>query len=93
DFLLASPAADDQSVAVLSVNDLINLSKKVTGANHASVWSLSPVDSQPAAPPGMSHQDDGDLWLVEFTVNLAGAGNTLTVKRVGLVVVGHAPEA
>jgi hypothetical protein len=93
DFLLASPAADDQSVAVLSVNDLINLSKKVTGANHASVWSLGPVEDQPKALPAINHQDDGDLWLVEFPLNFLGPSNTLTVKSVALVVVGHAPEA
>src|SRR5258708_27408269 len=93
DFLLASPAADDQSASPISVNDLINLSKKVTGANHASVWSLGTVEDQPKTLPSISHQDDGDLCMVNFPVNLLGPSNTLTVKTVALVVVGHAPEA
>ena len=93
DFLLASPAADDQSAATLSMNDLLTLSRKAAGTGHPSVWSLSPVEGQPATLPAVSHQDDGDLWLVEFPVNLQVPGNTLTVKTVGLVVVGHAPEA
>ena len=69
------------------------LSRKAAGRDHPSVWSLSPVEGQPATLPAMSYQEDGDLWLVEFPVHLQAANNTVTVKTVGLVVVGHAPEA
>jgi hypothetical protein len=93
DFLLASPAAGDAGAAALSMNDLLALSRKAAGRDHPSVWSLSPVEGQPATLPAMSHQEDGDLWLAEFPVHLQAANNTVTVKTVGLVVVGHAPEA
>lgn len=93
DFLLASPATEDQSAATISMNDLLNLSRKAAGTSHPSVWSLSPVEGPPAALPAMSHQEDGDLWLVEFPINLQGPNNKLVRRAAGLVVVGHAPEA
>jgi len=89
DFLLASPAAADPDPASLTFDQTVALSKKATGANHPSVWSLSPAEDNPKALPSVFHVDDGDLWLVEFQVPVAGGAPL----KMALVVVGYAPEA
>lgn len=88
DFVLASPATADQDAATLTFDQTIALSRKATGSNHPSVWSLAPPEDHPKSLPSVFHLDDGDLWLVEFSVPLAGS----TVPM-ALVVVGSAPEA
>jgi len=88
DFVLASPAAADQDVAALTFDQTVALSRKATGSNHPSVWSLAPPEDHPKSLPSVFHLDDGDLWLVEFSVPLAGSPLPMA-----LVVVGSAPEA
>src|SRR5260370_22889021 len=66
DFLLASPAAADQDAATISIDQLLNLSRKATGSNHPSVSSLGPAADHPKSLPAAFHQDDGDLWLLEI---------------------------
>lgn len=88
DFVLASPAAADQDAATLTFDQTVGLSRKATGSNHPSVWSLAPPEDHPKSLPSVFHLDDGDLWLVEFSVPLAGSPVPMA-----LVVVGSAPEA
>jgi len=91
DFVLASPAAADQDPATPTVDQSLALSRKATGSNHPSVWSLAPPEDHPKSLPSVFHLDDGDLWLVEFQLPLKGAtGSPLSMA---LVVVGSAPEA
>lgn len=88
DFLLASPASEDQDAATLTIDQTLALSRKATGSNHPSVWSLGPPEDHPKSLPSVFHLDDGDLWLTEFQLPLAGSPTKLA-----LVVVGAAPEA
>lgn len=88
DFVLASPASSDQDAATLTLDQTLALSRKATGSNHPSVWSLAPPEDHPKSLPSVFHLDDGDLWLVEFSVPLAGSPVPMA-----LVVVGSAPEA
>ena len=88
DFVLASPASADQDAATLTFDQTIAMSRKATGSNHPSVWSLAPPEDHPKSLPSVFHLDDGDLWLVEFSVPLAGSPVPMA-----LVVVGSAPEA
>ena len=88
DFVLASPASADQDPATLTIDQTIPLSRKATGSNHPSVWSLTPPEDHPKSFPSVFHSDDGDLWLVEFQLPLAGSSATMA-----LVVQGSAPEA
>ncbi|HEX2666269.1 MAG TPA: hypothetical protein VHM93_25795 [Candidatus Acidoferrum sp.] len=89
DFVLASPAALDQDPSTLTIDQTLTLSRKATGSNHPSVWSLAPPEDHPKSLPSVFHLDDGDLWLVEFQLPLHGA---ITLSM-ALVVVGAAPEA
>lgn len=89
DFVLASPAAADQDAATLTIDQTIALSRKATGSNHPSVWSLAPPEDHPKSLPSVFHLDDGDLWLVEFSLPLGGASPV----PMAMVVVGSAPEA
>ena len=88
DFALASPAAGDQDAATLTFDQTIALSRKATGSNHPSAWSLAPPEDHPKSLPSVFHLDDGDLWLVEFSLPLAGSPLPMA-----LVVIGSAPEA
>lgn len=88
DFVLASPAAADQDAATLTIDQAIALSRKATGSNHASPWSLAPPEDHLKSLPSVFHLDEGDQWLVEFSVPLAGSPAPMA-----LVVVGSAPEA
>ncbi len=91
DFVLASPASADQDPATISIDQTLALSRKATGSNHPSVWSLAPAEDHPKSLPSVFHLDDGDLWLVEFPLSMQGAtGSPLSMA---LVVVGSAPEA
>jgi hypothetical protein len=92
DFLLASPASADQSADTVSRDATLALSRKATGTNHASVWSLAALDSPPASLPAMAHQEDGDMWLLEFRAPVQ-SGSSVSRAAMALVVVGHAPEA
>jgi len=87
DFLLAIPAAADKDPANVSAAQTIELSKKSTSTNHASVWSLMPGDGAAGAAPAVTHDGDADLWIAQFGVSVAG-----TPLRMGLVVVGFGPE-
>jgi hypothetical protein len=91
DFVLASPAAADQDPSTLTIEQTLALSRKATGSNHPSVWSLAAPEDHPKSLPSVFHLDDGDLWLVEFHLPLqGGTGSPLSMA---LVVVGSAPEA
>jgi len=91
DFVLASPAAADQNPSALTIDQTLALSRKATGSNHPSVWSLAPPEDHPKSLPSVFHLDDGDLWLVQFQLPLEGApGSPLSMA---VVVVGSAPEA
>src|SRR5882724_3389452 len=63
DFLLAIPAAADQDPANVSESQTIELSKKSTSSNHASVWCLMPGDGAASAAPSVTHDGDADLWI------------------------------
>lgn len=88
---MASPAAVDQDPSTLTIDQTLALSRKATGSNHPSVWSLAPPEDHPKSLPSVFHLDDGDLWLVEFQLPLQGA--TTSPPSLALVVVGSAPEA
>src|SRR5205807_123366 len=51
DFLLASPATDDQDAATVTIDQTLALSRKATGSNHPSVWSLGPPEDHPKSLP------------------------------------------
>jgi hypothetical protein len=91
DFLLAIPAAADQDPANVSAAQTIELSKKSTSTNHASVWSLTSGDGAASAAPAVTHDGDADLWIAQFSIPIA-AGGAAALVRMGLVVVGFGPE-
>jgi len=93
DFLLISPAAADANPATISRDALLNLSRKSIGTGHPSVWSLLATDSAPATLPALKHQEDGDLWVLQFAVPIEPAGGTPSKAVLSLVILGHAPEA
>jgi hypothetical protein len=88
DFALLAPAAEDSDPATISREEAIRRSTKTTGSKHPSVWSLWPGDDS-AAAPALRFQDDSQTWLLTFRLPLAGG----SAVSMGIVVVGHAPEA
>ena len=88
DFALLSPVADDADAATVSRDEAIKRSTKTTGSKHPSVWSLGPGDDSSAAP-ALRFQEDLQTWVLSFRLPLSGGSQV----SVGMVVVGHAPEA
>ena len=88
DFALLSPVTEDADPATVSRDETIKRSTKTTGSKHPSVWSLGPGDESAAAPV-LKFQDDLQIWVLSFRLPLAGGSQA----AVGMVVVGHAPEA
>lgn len=91
DFLLAIPAAADQDLANVTEAQTIELSKKSTSTNHASVWLLAPGDGGATGSVAISHDSDNDLWIAQFSISIAAGGAAAPV-RMGLVVAGFGPE-
>ena len=88
DFALLSPVANDSDPATISRDELLKRSAVSTGTKHPSVWSLWPADD-PGANATIHFQSDLQLWMLTFRVPLAGK----PPLPMGMVVVGHAPEA
>jgi len=97
DFLLAAPATADPSPANITRDEALNLSRKTTGTNHPSVWSIAAGGDAAGAVPTLNHQEDGDLWLLELRVQVQrggeGAPTPAATVAMRMVVVGFAPEA
>lgn len=85
DFLLLGPAADDTSPKTITLDETLEMSRKVTHTRHPTVWSLAPSKANAAALPGMTHQDDPDCWFLNFSLVFEGS----RVTPVALVVYGH----
>jgi len=85
DFLLLVPAASDPDPnAVFKDQELINLSRKATGAQHPGPLSLLQADP---TVPGIA-KDDQEHWIFSAKLPLA-SGEELIF---GLVVKGTAPQ-
>lgn len=91
DYLLAIPASVDSSAAQVSADQTIALSKKTAGS-HPSPWSLGPPVDDGSGLPKMVHQQEGNLWLLEFSIPV-GSGASSSAVPMALVIVGHAPES
>ena len=89
DFLLLSPAAADTNPAGITRDELLELSRKSTTTKHPSVWSLALLEAGAGTLPAVVRNEDDNTWLLGFPATLAGGGSPV---RMGLVVVGSAPE-
>ena len=85
DFLLLTPAAQDNSAQNLADKDLYVLSRKTTTTGHPSVWSLVPTDSAPTLLPGIKVNSDEQFTAVYFKATVGTSPTTI-----GLVISGHA---
>ena len=84
DFLLLGPPADDGATATR--DQTLDLSRKVTGMLHPTVWSLSPSKVSTTDLPAMTHQDDPDCWMLNFPLTFQGG----KMVPAALVVHGQA---
>jgi hypothetical protein len=90
DFLLLLPAADDRNPEPLATEELFEFSAKTAGAKHPAMLSLLAATPQAAETPSLDHEEERDLWSVQFNAAIQGQpGKTLPVR---LVVVGQAAE-
>src|SRR6266571_3795740 len=80
-------------MGVAPQRDFLLASPAATGSNHPSVWSLGPAEDHPKSLPAAFHQDDGDLWHIEFRLPLQDGTPGPSPISMALVVVGSAPEA
>jgi hypothetical protein len=86
DFLLLVAAADDETLAAVEPEEMLELSATAIESEHPGMLSLQPGSDDSASEDAASlrHDEDRDWWIVDFT--LSGAdGEPLNVA---LVVVG-----
>jgi hypothetical protein len=93
DFLLLLPAADDVSPANFTRDDTLKLSKKSIGLNHPSVWSVTSGEGEHSKLPAVVRLEEEDAWVLYFRVQVQPVGGAAAPLTLGLIVVGHAPEA
>ena len=93
DFLLLAPATADVSPANVTRDEALNLSRKTTGTQHPSVWSLATVEGEPAPLPVVTHREEADLWVLHCRVQIQLGDGAPSPLLIALVVVGQAPEA
>ena len=93
DFLLLLPAAEDVSPANLTRDDALKLSKKSIGLNHPSVWSVTSGEGEQSKLPDVVRLEEENAWVLYFRVQVQPVGGAAAPLTLGLIVVGHAPEA
>jgi hypothetical protein len=93
DFLLLLPAAEDVNPANVTRDDTLKLSKKSIGLNHPSVWSIASGEGEHAKLPDVVRLEEEDAWVLYFRIQVQPAGEAAARLTLGLIVVGHAPEA
>lgn len=93
DFLLLLPATEDVSPANLTRDDTLKLSKKSIGLNHPSVWSVTSGEGEHAKLPEVALLEEEDAWVLYFRLQVQPAVGAAAPLTLGLIVVGHAPEA
>jgi hypothetical protein len=93
DFLVLLPAAEDTSPEPLADDALLAASRQAAGTQHPSVWSLREPEGDPPAIPGLTHEEEENLWLLHFDLPVQSEGSQAETLRLVLVIAGHAPEA
>ena len=91
DFLILVQAAEDKSAAKLTQEQVMDLSKKVSGSTHPSILSLLPPQKGRDKLPMMVHQDTLELEVLVAKTVGKSASKSQDVQ-IELVAVGHALE-
>lgn len=88
DFLLAIPAADDKSPAVISdETTLVDESAKTAGSAHPAIYALQQIEKAPDKP-SLYHDENSDHWAIRAAVRGKAGGKEVKVP-VQLVVIGQ----
>jgi hypothetical protein len=85
DFVLLVPAAEDHqdADAVLTFEEVVNLSRKASGTNHPACISLAPPPASVTAP--VFEKDELDRWVLKAKTR----SKPETDLPVGIVLVGR----
>lgn len=88
DFVLLSPvAADTQVDKTLKLEDLLRLSRQVSGTPHPAVMSLVPASQGATFPSAV--QDDKGHWVLQLKVQGKSAAGEQDFP-IGLILIGKA---
>jgi hypothetical protein len=93
DFLLLSPAAEDQSPARLDKDKLFKTSKDAAKSTHPAIMTVLPVpaDADLDATPTLIHEEAKEIWSALIKGNEV-AGDKTSPRVLNLVIVGHGGE-
>ena len=88
DFVLLSPAKDDQHPDPLDEQDLIDMSVEASGTSHPALLSMLAVREKAGDLPTLRHDEDRDLWSLRASGKAVadGKANDLVIE---FVVVGQ----
>jgi hypothetical protein len=83
DFLLAVPIADDADpAAITDLKSLFTRSAKASGTVHPAIFPLLPAEE--AAEPGLTHDSEHELWILQTSAKSGDAAIPLRVVVVGI---------
>jgi hypothetical protein len=83
DFLLAVPVADDADPApIADLKSLFTHSAEASGTVHPAIFPLLPAEE--SAEPGLTHDAEHELWILQVTAKSGETGIPLRVVVVGI---------
>ncbi len=90
DFALLCPAGADKDLAALSTKESIKLSNQASGTKHPVVLWIKPMKGTGPEKIALVHEKEQDHQVLDLQIPISGQKEKTV--RVGLVVVGVAPE-
>jgi hypothetical protein len=93
EFVLFTPAGDDDGKETLEPEKLIEQGKKASGTGHPAVFLLFPVGKKDMNKPPALAKQMGNNWVLSVTRPTAIGGKVKGVLGIGLTLVGVSPSA
>jgi len=93
EFVLLSPAGDDEGKETLEPEKLIDQSKKASGTGHPAVFLLFPVGKKDLNKPPALARQMGNNWVLSVTRPVSIGGKAKGVLGIGLTLIGVSPAA
>ena len=91
DFLILVQAGEDKSAAKVTQEQVMDLSKKVSGSTHPAILSLLPPQKGRDKLPLIVHQDTLELEVL-VAKTTGKSGSKIQDVQIELVAIGHAAE-
>ena len=93
EFVLLTPAGDDDGKESMEPEKLIEQSKKASGTGHPAVFLLFPIGKKDLSKPPALAKKMGNNWVLSVTRSASVGGKKKGVLGIGLTLIGVSPAA